>query len=305
MPGVPSVLVIYYAAAALAGLWVLVDGRTRLAHRPAWEVVFWALGVAIPATLPIFLPMYLLGSRAPDRSGLWGPAEIIGIAIFFGLTLPLAAGLAGLRHDALTLGAVSAVILVQNAGFVLLSVLGIAVRYRLPLERLGLTARRWGPLLAAGLVAGALMVPVSAVAERAGVEVYALLRGREAALRQAEVERRMDPLNRVLEATEGPAATAWLLVLLGVVVPVGEEVYFRGVVYGGLRNRFGRGWAVVGSTLFFGVVHRQVVHFLPIAVLGLVLALLYERAGSLLPPVAVHAVNNVVSVLARIYGWEI
>src|SRR3989304_3377448 len=55
-----------------------------------------------PRCLPLFLPLYMLGARAPDRSAQWGPVEMIGIAIFFGLTMPLVAGLAGLREEALT-----------------------------------------------------------------------------------------------------------------------------------------------------------------------------------------------------------
>ncbi len=303
MPEFSPFTLIYYVGSALAAMWVLRDGRTRLRQRPAWEVFVWGIGTAV--ALPVFLPVYMLGSRAPDRSGQWGPVEMLGIAIFFGLTMPLVAGRAGLRAETLTLRILSLAILVQNAGFVLLSILGVALRYRLPLGRLGLTGRKWVAMLLLGLTVGGGMIPVASVTEQAGVEIYALMRGRPAAELQVKRERQMDPLNRVLETVKGPAAIAWLIALLGVAVPIGEEVYFRGVVYGGLRNRYGLGWGVLGSTVFFSVVHRQVVHFLPIAVLGLVLALLYERTKSLLPSIAVHGVNNIVSVLARIYGWEI
>src|SRR3989304_5706860 len=239
MPEFPPVALIYCGGPARAAIWVLVAGRPRLAHRPAWEVFVWSIGTAL--ALPVFLPMYMLGARAPDRSAQWGPVEMIGIAIFFGLTMPLVAGLAGLRPGALTLRVVSVVILVQNAGFVLLSLLGIALRYRLPLARLGLTTRRWAAMLLVGLIAGAVMIPVASGTEQAGVEIYALLRGRQAAELQAERERKLDPLNRILATTKGPAATTWLIALLGMAVPIGEEVYFRGVVYGGLRYRYGPG----------------------------------------------------------------
>jgi membrane protease YdiL (CAAX protease family) len=305
MPALPSYALFLYVAALAAGVWVLLDGRTRLAHRPFWEPFVWSLGTAIPFTLPIFLPMYLLGARAPDRSGRWGPAEMLGIAIFFAITLPVVATLAGLREDSFTLASVSIIILAQNAGFVLLAVLGIAVRYRLPLASLGLTARRWVFLLLFGLVVGAAMIPTTWVAQRAGVELVALVKGREAALLQEKEERARDPLNRIIKPAADPVTTAWLMLLLGVAVPVGEEVYFRGVVYGGLRQRYGMGWGLLGSTLFFGAVHRQVVHFLPIALLGLIFALLYDRTESLLPSITVHAVNNIISVLGRLYGWEI
>jgi membrane protease YdiL (CAAX protease family) len=303
MPDLPLSLLLFYAASALAGVWVAYDGITRLPHRPGWERFVWGIGTA--AALPVFLPMYLLGARSPDRSGLWGPAEMIAIAVFFALSLPLVAGLMGLRIVALSLRDISVLILVQNLGFLLLAVLGIVVRYRLPLARLGLTVRRWPLLIAVGLLVGGLTIPVSIMAERAALGVAGLVEGRQAAEARAEREHKDDPLSGILASQSPGPGLYWLLTLLALAVPIGEEIYFRGVVYGGLRHRYGIGWALAGSTLFFGVVHQQIIHFLPIAVLGIVFALLYERTQSLIPPITVHAVNNVVAVLAQLYGWPL
>ncbi len=303
MPEFSPAIIVYYLVALALGVWVLFDGRTRLAGRPSWEPLAWGLGTSL--ALPIFLPMYLLGARSPDRSGVWGGGEMLGIAIFFGLTLPLVAGLLRVHEGGLTLREVSVVVLVQNAGFVLLGIFGILVRYRLPAARLGLTTKRWARRLLFGVAVGVLMIPVATVAEKVAVDVAALVEGRPAALARAEREHQSDPLDQILGVAQEPAAVAWLVVLLAVIVPLGEELYFRGIVYGGLRARYSLGWGLMGSTLFFGVVHRQVIHFLPIALLGLALALVYERTRSLLPAIAVHAVNNVISVLARVYGWNI
>jgi len=294
---------LFLLASLAAGLWVLWDARTRLVGRPAWEPFVWGLGTAL--ALPVFLPLYLLGARSPDRSGTWGVAEIVGIAVVFAVTLPVVAGVLGVPEGGLSFTEVSLVLLVQNGGFVLLALFGILARYRLPAARLGLTTRRWAAMLLLGAVVGGAMIFVSLVAERASLELVGLVEGRPAAEARAEREHAADPLAEYLGISSGPARLIWLTVLLVVVVPFGEELYFRGVVYGGLRNRFGAGWSLLGSTLLFGAVHRQVVHFLPIALLGLVIALLYERTRSLLPSVAVHAVNNIISILARVYGWDI
>ncbi|MBI3975218.1 MAG: CPBP family intramembrane metalloprotease [Armatimonadetes bacterium] len=302
MPQLPPPLLIFYGSSILAGVWVAYDGQTRLPTRPAWERFVWGVGTAV--ALPVFLPMYLLGARSPDRSGIWGPAEMLAIAVFFAISLPLVAGLLGLHPSLLSLRDVSLVILIQNLGFVLLAVLGIALRYRLPLARLGLHGRRWAVFLGIGVLVGGLMIPVSIVAERAAVQIVGLVEGRETAEARAEREHH-DPINRVLESTRQGRGLFWLIALLALAVPIGEEIYFRGVVYGGLRHRYGVGWALAGSTLFFGLVHQQVIHFLPIAVLGLAFALLYERTKSLVPAITVHAVNNVIAVLAQLYGWNI
>ncbi len=303
MPDLPLPILLFYAASVLAGVWVAYDGITRLPNRPRWERFVWGIGTA--AALPVFLPMYLLGARSPDRSGVWGPAEILAIAVFFALSLPLVAGLLGLRISALNLRDISILILIQNLGFLFLPILGIAFRYRLPLARLGLTARRWPRYIAAGLLVGGLTIPVSILAERAALGIATLVEGKQAAEARAEQEQRADPFSGILQSLGRGPQLYWLLALLGVVVPIGEETYFRGVIYGGLRNRYGIGWALVGNTLFFGGVHQQIIHFLPIAVLALVFALLYQRTQSLIPPITVHAVNNVVAVLAQLYGWPL
>jgi membrane protease YdiL (CAAX protease family) len=49
----------------------------------------------------------------------------------------------------------------------------------------------------------------------------------------------------------------------------------------------------------------QIVHFLPILVLGAILAYAYDRTDSLLPPFLIHAINNLVAVLSTLYDWNI
>lgn len=288
----------------VAGLWVSIDARSRLQHRPHWERLVWAVGTAVPFTFPIFLPMYLLGARSPDASGRWGPGEMIGIALFFGATLPLVAAIAGFGQDPLSLGMLSFFIVLQNAGFVLLAVFGVARRYRLALAELGLRAPNWPRLAVLGLIAGVLMLGVAIVAEQVSVYLIGLFVGHEQALAWAVAEHEQDPMFKLLAGLTG-SDVAWMLLLLGVLVPVGEEIYFRGIVYGGLRARWGIGWGLAGSSLFFAIVHQQVVHFLPIFVLAVVLAVLYERTRSLLPPIIVHGTNNVMAVLGSVYGFGI
>ncbi|MBI3081845.1 MAG: CPBP family intramembrane metalloprotease [Gemmatimonadetes bacterium] len=51
--------------------------------------------------------------------------------------------------------------------------------------------------------------------------------------------------------------------------------------------------------------HLELVHFLPIFVLGVVLAYTVERTQSLVPAIVIHGVNNVVAVLTTLYHWNI
>ncbi len=82
-----------------------------------------------------------------------------------------------------------------------------------------------------------------------------------------------------------------------IVAPIAEEIFFRGFMYGGLRRRIGVIGAMVVSTLFFTALHLSIDLFVPIFVLGISLAWLYEATGSLYPGILLHATNNALSLI--------
>jgi uncharacterized protein len=84
-------------------------------------------------------------------------------------------------------------------------------------------------------------------------------------------------------------------ILIVVVAPIAEEIFFRGFFFGGLRTRVRFAWAAAISGAFFGAVHLSTGDIAvagQLAALGILLAWLYEEHGSLLPPMCVHLVNN-------------
>jgi membrane protease YdiL (CAAX protease family) len=85
-------------------------------------------------------------------------------------------------------------------------------------------------------------------------------------------------------------ATIVLTGLVAVVTPVVEEVFFRGLLYRCLRNRFAVLPASVMIGLMFGFVHTEYpLGVLPeLAVYGGLACLLYEYTGSLLPGMALN-----------------
>lgn len=90
---------------------------------------------------------------------------------------------------------------------------------------------------------------------------------------------------------EGVTHVLLLVISGGLLVPLAEEFLFRGLLYTYLR-RWGVLVAVSVSAVIFGLLHLSVVQF-PLHILsGVVLALLYERSGSLWPSVAMHATYN-------------
>jgi len=102
------------------------------------------------------------------------------------------------------------------------------------------------------------------------------------------------PVERVamMEVLGGPLWQSVLMLALGVVlIPIGEELIFRGVIFGWMR-RWPLPVAVIVSALVFAVMHGFSVVFPVAVVLGIVTAMIYHHSGSIWPAVMLHAVNN-------------
>jgi len=98
----------------------------------------------------------------------------------------------------------------------------------------------------------------------------------------------------VFLAAHNPATFAIYFVLVGIVAPVVEELIFRGFVYSGLRRIMTVPAAALASALVFAAAHVAVPvgGLLTITLIGVVLAHLYERSGSLIAPMITHAMYN-------------
>lgn len=104
---------------------------------------------------------------------------------------------------------------------------------------------------------------------------------------------------------------AMVVVSLLVVGPV-EELLFRGVVQGRLRESWGVWPAIFVATALFGLSHVSVsgglagiaAYVLTATVLGVLLGYLYERTNTILVPAVIHGANNAV-IFADLYLREI
>ncbi len=103
--------------------------------------------------------------------------------------------------------------------------------------------------------------------------------------------------------TEGLAT--WEFVLLLSLLPgILEEVAFRGVLLSGLRKQMRRTWmAVAVSALVFGVFHVSLFRIIPTGFLGVVLALVVLRTGSIFPAMLWHFLNNFLATVPVEQGW--
>jgi hypothetical protein len=86
--------------------------------------------------------------------------------------------------------------------------------------------------------------------------------------------------------------------LIVFIVPVCEELFFRGFFFAGMRSKLPFWAAALISALLFGAVHlgdANLVAALQLTTLGLVLAAVYERTDSLWSNIAIHAFNNAIA----------
>ncbi len=111
------------------------------------------------------------------------------------------------------------------------------------------------------------------------------------------------------QAAEQALATIepWLAVLAIVILaPIAEELFFRGVVFNAFLREGGRRWAFIGSSALFAVIHLSLIAAVPIFLLGLALAWVYDRTNNLLAPIAMHMVVNGASVvIALLVRFEV
>ncbi len=102
------------------------------------------------------------------------------------------------------------------------------------------------------------------------------------------------------------ALTALILLRVCLLVPLAEELLFRGALYTWLRSRLSAGWTIGITATGFGLMH-QMPAFIPLAILvGVAAGWIREKTGSTVVPILMHALQNVAVVLVSLLvtGWD-
>ena len=178
---------------------------------------------------------------------------------------------------AASMGAYSSILLLGAARLfeAVLIVLIVLIRER-GLSSIGLTPSSMFSGLKRGLVwsagFGTIVLLVSAALFAAGINPITLIHTRLPAGRNEIV---------------------LFFVIGGMISPVAEEIFFRGIIYGFLR-RWGVFAAVALSTLAFILAHPAGSGFpLPQITGGILFAVAYEKEGNLIVPITIHTLGNI------------
>lgn len=188
-------------------------------------------------------------------------------------------------------------LLAQNGALVAVAIWYMLGKYRMEPGRVGLS---WDwQAVRKGVLWGGLAFLITPLVELLSMGVLRLVLGASAFQRLMDWERQSGmALDAFLESLQpGIIALAFVL-MVAVAAPIGEELFFRGFVFNVLRNRMNFTSAVWLSAALFALLHVSVRNFLPILVIGVLLARLYARTGSLWSSVVMHGTFNFLSAMA-------
>ena len=209
------------------------------------------------------------------------PLLVIGLFFAMGPAVGLA-----VRHGVLSQGSLSLTLLVYalNVFFFAGGAFLLAVRPgKLTWAELGIAPPRWRwlwLLLAVGLTL--VLLPVRGLI---GLIVQQLLGG--------GLEGMQSRLDLLMGSELSWARFFVTLVGAGLLAPVAEELFFRGLFYTALRQRLGIAAAATVSSLVFAIGHIDALGVVAASfIMGIALALAYEYTRSLWVAIAIHAFNN-------------
>jgi hypothetical protein len=106
-----------------------------------------------------------------------------------------------------------------------------------------------------------------------------------------------------LGANAGILGMLFFGIMVAVLAPISEEIFFRGMIFRSFANGMGVWGGAIVSGLCFGALHidsfasSRLLQVVPLAVLGIMFALLYAWSGTLYSTIALHCTNNSLAVI--------
>ena len=101
-------------------------------------------------------------------------------------------------------------------------------------------------------------------------------------------------LNILLESTM--SQKYFLVISFIVIVPIFEEILFRGILQSVLRQYVAKAWvAIIAASIIFSLLHPPM-HWPALFFLSCCMGYAYEKSGSLIRPIIIHAIFNAINI---------
>lgn len=126
------------------------------------------------------------------------------------------------------------------------------------------------------------------------VAVYVLVIINNLIMMALGVVTQADVISDILGEIDAPYLFAFTT---AIVAPITEEMFFRGFLFKGLREKYGWVNALMFSSIIFALFHGQLATLLPTFLLGALFAYMYQRTESIFPGMVLHFTVNAMGAL--------
>jgi membrane protease YdiL (CAAX protease family) len=272
--------------------------------KTAAAVLFFSFAVIFALVSGLFLDFVILALKRykapllsasieqdrPPGWGIWDVSKVAILFMWFGYMLTLIESflsgvLPALKNDNFR----SLVNVTVTDGLAVLFIIYFAVfRYAQRLASLGLSFKNFFRNIAYGIAGYLSSVPALLLTLIATLWVVNLFK----------YEPPVQPVLEMFLEEKRRGIIIYLAVLASVLGPVAEELFFRAFMYRALKSRFGFRTALFSTSALFAALHTTFVGFVPIFILGMLLAYLFEKTGTIVASCTVHIIHNTAMVAA-------
>lgn len=231
-------------------------------------------------------------SHSPPKVGwsIWDALKVIILFIFFGYIISIIEGVI-LSPIFPSMKANERIVSIANTtimDFIAMSMVFYfaILRYKNKIRDLGLSLKNFFKNIYYGLLGYISVIPVLVATLIITVLFLDLIKYRPTP----------QPILEIFLEEEKEGVLTYLSLFVAVAGPVMEEIFFRGFLYNAIKKETGIKSAIFISAILFSFLHAHVIGFLPILILGVSLAYLYERTGSLIPSITVHVIHNLIMI---------
>jgi len=216
-------------------------------------------------------------SEAQEYSVPWRPIDNwIGLLLLVLIDVALlVAATQGLNTQL----AQSAVLIIVQLVYLLPLIIVFAYRRVNPMS-LGFGMFKWSTL---GLGCGLLIVSYMIILVHNGVLIL------------LGVDTQGDQILELLSTLESPI---WFILVGVIFAPFVEELFFRGFLFQGFRQKYGWVNGAFLSSIIFGLAHLDLVALIPTSILGFLLSYMYHRSNSVWPGIILHVLVNAMGLFA-------
>jgi len=109
------------------------------------------------------------------------------------------------------------------------------------------------------------------------------------------------PSHEVIEMFATTGGLPLRIITIGLVVPIVEEIAFRGLLYNRLRRSLSVVPAILISSALFGVMHLNILQGIYTFFLGILFAYMYERYKKIWVPITAHVALNMATVISTAF----